>query len=72
MERKFSGKNFPGCELFAKMCRAYTRVEGAFYGRVQEEMSMLINVRPKLFVLRDTSKEKVVGFLLGREKNMKY
>lgn len=54
------------------MCRAYTRVEGDFYGRVQEEMSMLINVRPKLFVLRDTSKEKVVGFLLGREKNMKY
>lgn len=54
------------------MCRAYTRVEGDFYRTVQEEMSMLINVRPKLFVLHDKSKERVVGFLLGKERDMKY
>lgn len=54
------------------MCRAHTRVEGGFYGTVQEEMSMLMNVRPKLFVLHNKSKERVVGFLLGKEKNMKY
>lgn len=72
MKRKFSGKGFPGCELFVNMCRAHTRVEGGFYRTVQEEMSMLMNVRPKLFVLHNKSKERVVGFLLGKERNMKY
>lgn len=54
------------------MYRVYTRVEGDFYGTVQEEMSILINVRPKWFVLHNKSKERVVGFLLGKERSMKY
>lgn len=46
--------------------------KGVFNGTVQEEMSILMNVRPKLFVLHNKSKERVVGFLLGKERNMKY
>lgn len=44
VKRKFSGKSFPGCEQFASIHRGYTRLQGDFYGTVQEETSMLINM----------------------------
>jgi len=44
VRRKFNRKSFPGYEQFADMHRGYTSVQGDFYGTVQEETNMLINV----------------------------